>query len=297
MFRIGIDLGGTKTEILVLGDDGSALLRRRLPSPRDDYRVTLDHIAALVRTAEDAVGQTCTVGIGTPGSISPVTGLLRNSNSVWLNGKPLARDLSARLQREVRLENDANCFALSEATDGTAAGLRNVFGVIIGTGVGGGIVIDGKVLAGGNRNAGEWGHNPLPWPTVDESPGPQCYCGRRGCIETYLSGPGMARDHERANGTLLSGEEIVRAADSGELCSLATLERYEQRLARALAHVINIVDPEAIVLGGGLSNIERLYTRVPQLWPQWVFADAVTTRLLRNRHGDSSGVRGAAWLW
>lgn len=297
MLRIGIDLGGTKTEILVLGDDGAALLRRRLPSPRDDYRATLDHIAALVQQAEREVGERCTVGIGTPGSISPATGLLRNSNSVWLNGKPLARDLSAHLRREVRLENDANCFALSEATDGAVAGLGNVFGVILGTGVGGGIVIDSKVLAGGNRNAGEWGHNPLPWPTADDLPGPQCYCGRRGCIETFLSGPGMARDHERMTGTLLDGEEIAHAADSGELCSLATLERYEQRLARALAHVINIVDPDAIVLGGGLSNVERLYTRVPQLWTQWVFADVVTTRLLRNRHGDSSGVRGAAWLW
>lgn len=297
MLRIGIDLGGTKTEIIVLGDDGSALLRRRLPSPRDDYRATLHHIATLVQQAERDVGQPCTVGIGTPGSISPATGLLRNSNSVWLNGQPLARDLSAHLRREVRLENDANCFALSEATDGAAAGMANVFGVILGTGVGGGIVIEGKVLAGGNRNAGEWGHNPLPWPTADELPGPQCYCGRRGCIETFLSGPGLARDHERSNGILLGGEEIVRAAGSGELCSLATLERYEQRLARALAHVINIVDPDAIVLGGGLSNIERLYVRVPQLWTQWVFADVVTTRLLRNRHGDSGGVRGAAWLW
>ncbi|MCC7548802.1 MAG: ROK family protein [Burkholderiales bacterium] len=296
MVRIGIDLGGTKTEIIALDAQGSQLLRRRVASPQGDYAATLDMIATLVREAEAQLGARASVGIGTPGAISPASGLLRNSNSTWLNGRPLLHDLVHRLGREVRIENDANCFALSEAVDGAGAGCRVVFGVILGTGVGGGIVVDGRLLSGPNRIAGEWGHNPLPWPLREERPGAACYCGRSGCIETFLSGPGLARDHFAVTGVLLDPPEIVEAAAGGELCSLASVERYEQRLARALAHVINILDPDAIVLGGGLSRVDRWYQTVPRLWGEWVFCDRVDTPLLRNAHGDSSGVRGAAWL-
>lgn len=296
MLRIGLDLGGTKTEIVALDAAGSELLRRRVPSPRDSYEATLANIVRLVREAEAQLGAGATVGIGTPGALSPVTGLLRNSNSTWLNGKPLLHDLSERLERDVRIENDANCFALSEAIDGAGCGHRVVFGVILGTGVGGGIVVDRTLLGGSNRIAGEWGHNPLPWPEDAERPGPACYCGKRGCIETFLSGPGFVRDHGGATGAILEAAEIVDAARQGELCSLASTERYEQRLARALAHVINILDPDAIVLGGGMSNVARWYETVPRLWQEWVFSERVDTPLLRNRHGDSSGVRGAAWL-
>ncbi len=296
MLRIGLDLGGTKTEIVALDAAGSELLRRRVPSPRDSYEATLANIVRLVREAEAQLGARATVGIGTPGALSPVTGLLRNSNSTWLNGKPLLHDLSERLERDVRIENDANCFALSEAIDGAGCGHRVVFGVILGTGVGGGIVVDRTLLGGSNRIAGEWGHNPLPWPEDAERPGPACYCGKRGCIETFLSGPGFVRDHGGATGAILEAAEIVDAARQGELCSLASTERYEQRLARALAHVINILDPDAIVLGGGMSNVARWYETVPRLWQEWVFSERVDTPLLRNRHGDSSGVRGAAWL-
>jgi fructokinase len=294
--RIGIDLGGTKTEVIALDAHGSELLRRRIASPQGDYQGTLDTIVALVRDTEARLGVRCSIGIGTPGAISPATGVLRNANSTWLNGKPLLHDLMQRLEREVRLENDANCFALSEAMDGAGAGHRVVFGVILGTGVGGGIVVDAKLLSGPNRIAGEWGHNPLPWPVPGEWPGEPCYCGRSGCIETFLSGPGFAREHRALTGISLSAEQIVEAAGQGEQCSLASVERYEQRLARALAHVINILDPDAIVLGGGLSNVSRWYETVPRLWTDWVFADRVDTLLLRNLHGDSSGVRGAAWL-
>ena len=296
MLRIGLDLGGTKTEIIALDAAGSELLRRRVPSPRDDYAATLSNIVRLVREAEAQLGARGTVGIGTPGAISPATGLLRNSNSTWLNGKPLLHDLIERLERDVRVENDANCFALSEAIDGAGCGHRVVFGVILGTGVGGGIVVDRTLLGGPNRIAGEWGHNPLPWPGDAERPGPACYCGKRGCIETFLSGPGFVRDHGAATGVVVEATEIVGAARQGELCSLASVERYEQRLARALAHVINILDPDAIVLGGGMSNVARWYETVPRLWQEWVFSERVDTPLLRNRHGDSSGVRGAAWL-
>jgi len=294
--RIGIDLGGTKTEVIAIDAHGSALLRRRIASPQGDYQTTLDAIVAIVRDTEAELGVRCSVGIGTPGAISPATGVLRNSNSIWLNGKPLLRDLMQRLERDVRIENDANCFALSEALDGAGAGHRVVFGVILGTGVGGGIVVDAKLLSGPNHIAGEWGHNPLPWPVPGEWPGEPCYCGRSGCIETFLSGPGFAREHRTLTGMSLSAEQIVEAARQGEQCSLASVERYEQRLARALAHVINILDPDAIVLGGGLSNVPRWYETVPRLWTDWVFADRVDTLLLRNLHGDSSGVRGAAWL-
>jgi predicted NBD/HSP70 family sugar kinase len=297
LIRIGVDLGGTKTELIALDPHGTELLRRRVPSPRGDYAATLDNVVALVREVEVQLGARCSIGIGTPGAISPRTGLLRNANSTWLNGKPLLHDLIERLERDVRIENDANCFALSEAVDGAGAGHRVVFGVILGTGVGGGIVVDGHVVQGRNHIAGEWGHNPLPWAQAAERPGPPCYCGRSGCIETFLSGPGFAADHARAAGVQLDGAEIVEAARQGELCSLASVERYEQRLARALAHVINVLDPDVIVLGGGLSNVPRWYDSVPRLWQGWVFSDGVSTPLLRNVHGDSSGVRGAAWLW
>ena len=296
MLRLGIDLGGTKIEIVALDESGCELLRRRVATPKDDYRGTLEAIAGLVADAEREVGAHGTVGIGTPGAISPATGLLRNSNSTALNGKPLLHDLMQRLDREVRVENDANCFALSEATDGAGAGHRVVFGVILGTGVGGGIVVDGKLLCGPNRIAGEWGHNPLPWPDDSERPGPACYCGRSGCIETFLSGPGMQRDYARAGATPLSCEQIVASAQAGDAACEAVLASYEARLARALAHVINLLDPDAIVLGGGMSNVARWYDRVPRLWGRWVFSDHVGTLLLRNVHGDSSGVRGAAWL-
>lgn len=296
--RIGIDLGGTKIEIVALTRDGVQLLRRRVPTPRGDYAATLATVAGLVRQAEDELGQQASVGIGTPGALSRATGLLRNSNSVALNGKPIRQDLEALLERPVRIANDANCFALSEATDGAAAGAETVFGVIIGTGTGGGIVVNGHVLTGANAIAGEWGHNPLPWPHgTDEHPGPACYCGKHGCIETFLSGPGMAADHLRANGERLDTAEIVAHTARGDASCRHTLARYENRLARSLAQVINILDPDVMVLGGGMSNIPSLYTNVPALWPSYVFSDRVDTRLVANRHGDSGGVRGAAWLW
>jgi len=296
MIRLGLDLGGTKTEVLALDERGHELLRRRVSSPRRGYEATLACIVELVRETEATLGTSDSIGIATPGAISPATGLLRNANSTWLNGRPLLDDLVERLGRPVHVENDANCFALSEAVDGAGAGHRVVFGVILGTGVGAGITVGGTVLRGPNRIAGEWGHNPLPWPEHGERPGPACYCGKRGCIETFLSGPGLSRDHRSATGLERSAEEIAAAGAAGEPACLASLERYEERLARALAHVINILDPDAIVLGGGLSNVPRWCERVPRLWSRWVFADRVDTILLRNRHGDSSGVRGAAWL-
>jgi fructokinase len=299
-YRLGVDLGGTKIEIVALDAAGREHLRLRIPSPRDDYGATLAAIAALVADAERRLGVVrgaSSVGIGTPGSLARATGLLRGSNSVWLNGHPLAHDLEAALARAVRISNDANCFALSEATDGAGAGAAVVFGVILGTGVGGGIVVDGRVLEGANAIAGEWGHNPLPWPRDDERPGPACFCGRASCIETWLSGPGFARDHAQATGSALDAAQIVAAAVRGDPQCAASLARYEARLARALAHVINLLDPDVIVLGGGLSNVDRLYARVPALWGPYVFSDRVDTRLVRHVHGDSSGVRGAAWLW
>jgi fructokinase len=292
--RIGIDLGGTKIEIVALADDSVELLRRRVPTPRGDYPGTLIAVAGLVKESEKQLGQSGTVGVGIPGAESRLTGLIKNANSTWLIGRPLRRDLQALLDREVRLANDANCFALSEAIDGAAAGAAVVFGVILGTGVGGGIVVHSKVLAGANGIAGEWGHNRLPG---DEPDWPDCYCGRKGCVETFLSGPGMTRDHAKTNGEIFEAEEIAARAAAGNAACEATLRRYEQRLARALAQVINILDPDAIVLGGGLSNLERLYANVPQLWGAQVFSDQVATRFLKNRHGDASGVRGAAWLW
>jgi fructokinase len=265
-------------------------------TPRGEYEATLSAIASLVHDAEAKVGKS-TVGIGMPGVVSPATGLVKNANSTWLNGRPLTEDLEARLARPVRLANDANCFALSEATDGAGAGSRLVFGVILGTGVGGGLVVEGRAITGANAIAGEWGHNPLPWPEASELPGPPCYCGRAGCIETFLSGPGLARDHEAATGQRLDASAIVTACGSGDPAAQATVERYERHLARGLASIVNVFDPDVIVLGGGLSNIDRLYERVPALWREFIFSDAVVTRVIKAAHGDSSGVRGAAWLW
>jgi fructokinase len=295
--RIGIDLGGTKIEGIALAPDGATLWRRRIPAPSGDYERTIATVAALVARIERETGLRGTVGVGIPGAISPATGLVKNANSIWLIGRAFDRDLAAALEREVRVENDANCFALSEAVDGAAAGSRVAFGVILGTGVGGGIVVDGTPLRGRNAIAGEWGHNPLPWPEDDERPGPACYCGRLGCIETFLSGPGIARDHRARTGRDWDAERIARAARDGDGEAAAALDRHAERLARSLATVINLLDPDAIVLGGGLSNLTRLYDEVPKLWQGYVFSDRADTPLLAPRHGDSSGVRGAAWLW
>ena len=295
--RIGLDVGGTKLEGIALADNGEVLTRTRIAAPRDDYQQTVDAIVSLVGNIESDAGQTGTVGVGIPGVISPATGLVKNSNSTWLNGQPLARDLAVALRRPVRTANDANCFALSEAADGAAAGVPVVFGVILGTGTGGGLVVSGEVVVGSNAIAGEWGHNPMPWPRAGEWPGESCYCGRTGCIETFLSGPGLARDFEFAAQQQERAERIVDLADAGHSGAMLCLDRYEDRLARALASIINVVDPDVIVLGGGLSNISRLYAAVPARWAAYVFSDAVTTRLVKAQHGDASGVRGAAWLW
>ncbi len=295
MNRIGIDLGGTKIEIIALDEKGAECYRRRIPTPRDDYGGTLNALTALVAEAEAAVGPG-TVGIGMPGTISPATGLVKNANSTWLNGRRLRDDVVGLLGREVHFANDANCLALSEAVDGAGAGARIVFGVIVGTGTGGAIVSDGQVLVGANAIGGEWGHNPMPWPEPEEWPGPPCYCGRTGCIETFLSGPGMSREHEQLTGARLEASAIAVRAAGGDSRAEATMQRYERRMARALASIINVVDPDVIVLGGGLSNIDRLYERVPSLWTPYIFSDHVVTRLVRARFGDSSGVRGAAWL-
>ena len=326
--RLGIDLGGTKIEIIALSDDGSELLRQRVPTPQGDYPATVVGVAALVGNAEARLGCRGSVDIGIPGAESRVNRLIKNANSTCLNGKPLRTDLQAALQREVRLANDANCFALSEAIDGAAAGAAVVFGAILGTGVGAGIVVDGKVLAGVNGIAGEWGHNYLAPDRPrhrEEKKGlfnselfleavaePRCYCGRTACVESWLSGPALAEehfrigylsapgvtfDHHRANKAILDSRQIADRAGQGDSACEATMKRYETRLARALAQVINILDPDVIVLGGGVSNIDRLYISVPELWGEYVFSDHVATKLLKNRHGDSSGVRGAAWLW
>jgi fructokinase len=299
--RVGIDLGGTKIEGLALDAGGREIARQRVATPTGDYQATLAAIVALVGALESAAGGRASVGIGIPGTISPATGLIKNANSVCLIGHALDQDLERRLGRPVRLANDADCFALSEASDGAGAGARSVFGVILGTGVGGGLVYDGSLIAGPNAIAGEWGHNPLPWPRVwphgDERPGPPCYCGRLGCIETFLSGPGLARDYAAATGSAAVPEAIVAAAESGDAAACGSLERYADRLARALATVINIFDPEVVVLGGGLSRVASLYEEIPRRWGAWIFSDRVDTRLRPPAHGDSSGVRGAAWLW
>src|SRR5712692_1049162 len=299
--RIGVDLGGTKIEAIALSPGGQEIARLRVTTPRD-YAACLDAIAALVRELDRAGGAAGTVGVGIPGTVVPQTGLVKNANSTWLNGQPLERDLAGRLGRPVQVMNDANCFALSEATDGAAAGAPVVFGVILGTGVGGGIVVDGRVLSGANLIAGEWGHNPLPWPTAEELPGPPCYCGKRGCVETWLSGPGFERDHAAHTGITVSGREIVAAAARGDPAASATLARYHDRLGRALASLINVLDPDVIVLGGGMSNVDGLPEAGAALVPRYVFAagassEPVATRIARAAHGDTSGVRGAAWLW
>ncbi len=295
MTRIGIDLGGTKIEIVALDETGTERFRRRIATPRDDYDGTLSAVVKLVADAERVVGR-ATIGVGTPGAISPATGLMKNANSTWLIGRPLGDDMTRLLGREVRIANDANCFALSEAVDGAAAGAPVVFGVIIGTGTGGAIVADRRVIVGANAIGGEWGHNPMPWPGPEEWPGPPCYCGRTGCTETFLSGPGMSRDHCEATGEMVDAIEISARAERGDPDAQDTIERYAGRMARGLAAIINVVDPDVIVLGGGLSNIARLYERVPQLWVPYVFSDRIATKLVRAKFGDSSGVRGAAWL-
>jgi len=295
--RIGIDLGGTKIEAIALGDDGATLLRRRVPTPAGDYSGTLEAIAGLVASAEQHAARPGTVGIASPGAISPRTGLLKNSNSTVLNGRPFDRDLAKRLGRPVRIENDANCLALSEAVDGAGAGAEVVFGVILGTGVGGGLVVGGRIVGGRNRIAGEWGHNPLPWPGDDERPGPGCYCGKTGCIETFLSGPALARDYLAHSGNELRAEEIALAADCDDVAAERCLAQYEDRLARGLASVINVLDPDVIVLGGGMSNLTQLYAALPSRVAGYAFSDRIDTPIVRAVHGDSSGVRGAAWLW
>lgn len=293
---IGIDLGGTKIEIIALDGDGRELVRRRRPTPRDDYGATLQAIAAMIAEVEAEIGARGTVGISHPGAVSPATGMMKNANSTWLNGEPFDKDLRHLLQRPVAFANDANCLALSEATDGAGAAADVVFAVILGTGVGGGIVVHGHVLTGPNAIAGEWGHGPLPWPTDAERPGPNCYCGLAGCIETWLSGPGFAADHLRVTGERLAAHEIATRAEQGDTAAAASLERYCDRLARGLATIINTLDPDMIVLAGGMSNVRRLYTAVPPLLTRYVFSDTVRNRLAPPVHGDSTGVRGAAWL-
>jgi fructokinase len=295
--RIGVDLGGTKIEIIALDDNGAPVLRRRVPTPVGDYSGTIRAIAELVRSAQSQIGVLASVGIATPGALSPQTGLLRNSNSVVLNGKPLDRDIANALGQSVRLENDANCLAISEAIDGAGAGCRVVFGAILGTGVGGGIVVEGRILTGLNRIGGEWGHNPLPWTTESERPGHRCYCGKSGCIETFLSGAGLAREYFSLSQKELRAEQIGAAEQSGEPDAVRSLAMYKDRLARSLAALINVLDPDVIVLGGGISNTETLYIGLPDLIARYAFSDGIRTRVVRAAHGDSSGVRGAARLW
>jgi fructokinase len=295
--RIGIDLGGTKIEAIALDQNGATLLRRRVPTPTGDYVGTLNAIADLVLSSETELCQKGSLGVASPGAISTRTGLLKNSNSTVLNGRPLVRDLSQRLERPIRLENDANCFALSEAVDGAAGGAHVVFGVILGTGVGGGIVIGKELIAGRNKIAGEWGHNPLPWATESERPGAPCYCGKSGCIETFLSGAGLEREYRSRTGKHSTAEEITLVAAGGDKCAKECLTIYQDRLARSLAVVTNLLDPDVIVLGGGLSNTVQLYAGLSALTGTFTFSDAIDTPIVRAAHGDSSGVRGAAWLW
>jgi len=302
--RIGVDLGGTKIALIALDDQGSVCYEQRIATPQCDYQATLVAISQLVREAEQALlskglakGQLATVGVGTPGSLSPATGLLRNANSVCLNGKPFKQDLEAHLARSIRIANDANCFALSEAIDGVAAKANTVFGVIVGTGTGGAIVINRQVLGGANAIAGEWGHNPLPWADQDELNGDACFCGKKGCIETWLSGPGLSRQHYYRSQQRLSAKQIAEQAALGDASCEQSLQDYERRMAKALAHIINLFDPDMVVLGGGLSQLSRLYDNVPKLWGDYIFSDVVRTQLCPPHYGDASGVRGAAWLW
>ncbi|HEY5606939.1 MAG TPA: ROK family protein [Alphaproteobacteria bacterium] len=295
--RIGIDLGGTKIAGIALGGDGTVLAEVRTVTPRDDYAAIIAAIVRVVEELERKVGARGTVGVGIPGAVSPLTGLVKTANTTALIGHAFDRDLAAALGRPVRIANDANCFALSEAADGAAAGYDTVFGIILGTGCGGGIVVGNRVLTGRNAITGEWGHNPLPWPRDDERPGPPCYCGKRGCIEQFVSGTGLARDYGEATGRTLRSEEISALAQAGDAEACAAMDRLEERLARALASVIDILDPDAIVVGGGLSKIGRIYRNVPAQWERWIFSGQATTPLLPPKHGDASGVRGAAWLW
>ena len=297
MTRIGIDFGGTKIEAAALAGHGEIVARRRVPNP-GGYAAAVEAVRDLVTRVEaDAGVRDATVGLGIPGSISPKTGLVRNANSTWLNGKPFKQDLERALARPVRLENDANCFALSEASDGAAAGAEVVFGAILGTGCGGGVVVRGKTIEGVNGIAGEWGHTPLPWPRPEEYPGNQCWCGRGSCLETWISGTGFVQDYERATGRRLKGAEIEAEAQAGEPEAAAALDRYIDRLGRGLAVICDILDPDVIVLGGGMSNTEALYPRLPDVVTKYVFSDVFETRIVKAAHGDSSGVRGAAWLW
>ncbi|MBS0294715.1 MAG: ROK family protein [Proteobacteria bacterium] len=296
MFRIGIDFGGTKIEAAALDGHGQIVARERLPNP-GNYKAAVEAVAGLARRIEDRAGGKATVGVGVPGSISPATGRMRNANSTWLNGKPFREDLSAALGREVRLTNDADCFALSEAADGAAAGAPSVFGAILGTGCGGGVIVNGALLDSRNDIAGEWGHTPLPWPSHAELDHPPCWCGRKGCLETWISGTGFREDHERVTGEALSGAEIVAKAAAGDAGAVASLDRYIDRLARGLAVICDVLDPHTIVLGGGMSNVDALYERVPQVMAPYVFSDVFTTPIVKAKWGDSSGVRGAAWLW
>lgn len=295
--RIGVDLGGTKIEVVALGPGHRELLRRRIATPQGDYAGTVRAVAGLVLGIEAELSDRGSVGVGIPGTVSPATGLVKNANSTCLIGQPLDRDLAAALGRPVRLANDANCFALSEASDGAGEGLAVVFGVILGTGCGGGVVVRGRIVTGPNAIAGEWGHNSLPWPEAGEWPGSRCWCGKLGCIETFLSGPGLVADHAAHTAERLETPEIAARAEAGDAAAEATLRRYERRLAKALASVLNLLDPDVVVLGGGLSNLARLYRSVPALWRHYAFSDEITTALKPARHGDSSGVRGAAWLW
>lgn len=298
VMRIGIDLGGTKIEAVAIDRDGTEKVRKRIATPSGDYDGTIRAIKALIGDVESVLKiKNSSIGIGIPGAVSPVTGLVKNANSTCLIGKPFNTDLEKALGRPVRLANDANCFALSEAADGAAAGAQVVFGVILGTGCGGGIVVNGQVLNGPNAIAGEWGHNPLPWPRADELPGPACYCGKNGCIETFLAGPSLARDFSAHGGDNLSADKIAELAEAQDPLAVKAMERFEDRMARALVSVINVLDPDVIVMGGGVSNIKRLYENVPKLWMKYAFSDHLSTKLVKAKHGDSSGVRGAAWLW
>lgn len=303
--NLGIDLGGTKIEVLALNQSGEERFRKRVATPQGDYQATLDSIALLIEQAEDELAIRSFVGIATPGIVSQLTGRMKNCNSVCLNNQPFKTDLENKLQRQISIANDANCFALSEATDGAGISANVVFGVILGTGVGAGLVVNGTIIEGANGIAGEWGHNPLPWPTADEIHGPKCYCGKTGCIETYLSGPGLVKSHQQSMGLtthsdhgreVTTAQDIIALAASQDYNCLNSLNDYIDRLARGLAHVINIIDPDVIVLGGGLSNCDSLYSAVPQRWLCYIFSDEVNTRLMPPRYGDSSGVRGAAWL-
>ena len=295
--RIGVDLGGTKIEAVALDDTGSELAKQRVATPRGNYPGTLDAIGELVSALERQTEQSGTVGVGMPGSFSTVTGVVRNANSTWLIGQPFDHDLQARLGREVRFANDANCLAVSEAVDGAGAGAAVVFAVILGTGVGGGVALNGKVHNGHNAIGGEWGHNPLGWMEPEEFPGPDCYCGKRGCIETFVSGTGFEQDFLRTTGERIRGLEIVARAASGDADADAALQRYEHRLARSIATLANVLDPDVFVLGGGMSNLPQIYETLPRLVPNWTLGGEFTTPIRPAKHGDSSGVRGAAWLW